>query len=1238
MMRLPSQIPVVLTTLMVAATVAPVSASPRAANAIQRIQVREASDQTIVEIESQAKPTFTVFKLADPPRLFVDVVGADVSALEATMNVSNGVIGRIHALQYNGDVGEVGRIVIEFEQNAAYDIKTVGSTIRLMVDGTQRTAPDLRLKAAEVEARRIEQAIERERKLLADLKSARADEERLRVEARNARVQEEKLTAEVAKARAEAERLSKTAQREADKVQSELELLKKTKELEQAKADALARAVRAEQARKTALEEARQKATALQQAMEEARTHQEAMAASGRALEKREAEEATAREALAKAQAERDAVAAKLAEATAAGRSADVVALDAELGEKMRAVRAADEVVVTRREATNEARLARAQAQEALREANLRRDALEEGRRVATGEAADQEKKRTEALGEAVARRDETEATRRSAAAARESALAQQRLAALEKALSEQRGQVEKAQEQSEVEQARIALLKDQLTAEQDKLSQLKSASAVEEAKVDTLKKEVAGLEDKLSETEARTKAAEEAYQRQMAAIERIDRDGRAAAEANQTAAMRTLEAARAAEAAKAERALAELEAARAAQAAEAAKAAEAQRALEAMKVEAAKAAEKRAADAKLADAKRAADAKAAAADAKAAAAERKAEPAPEPKAAPKVAARPVITDLNYRESHGNGRVEIALTEDAAWEVTSRSPRRLELQLRGTVIPRELERSLDTAEFAGPVKLVSSFRSADEPGTVRVVVDLREAVRDEVELADGKLVWSFVGAATASSAPGAAPGQKPGQRLPPGVHAFPGLVAAQGGAVGKAGAGGQGGQFLDSRRRRAKRKYSGKKINLTIKDADIQHVLTFLAKEGGVNIVAADDVTGKVTFHLENIPWDLALDMILKTQGYDYVKEYGVYRVAKVEDIQKEFESELKRKQTIEELKPLVVRFITVNYASLEEVTEHIKTVLSKNGTVSADSATSTLIVKDTEEHVIAAEDIVRRLDVQLPQVLIEARIVEASTSFSRELGVQWGGNFTMSPAFGNPTGLAFPSVIGISGGADDGTAPTNGLLTSNPNFAVNLPAAAGAGAGGALGLTLGSLGGAANLNLRLSAAEDTGQVKIISAPKILTIDGKKASIRQGVSIPISVVSANGVNTQFFNAELKLEVQTNTSPDGNIRLDLDITKNEPDFGQTSANGAPTIQKKEAHTSLLVRDGDTTVIGGIFTRNTGSSNAKVPFLSKIPILGWFFQNHRETDNRSELLIFITPRIANRRASLVDGGGP
>ncbi|MBM4386853.1 MAG: type IV pilus secretin PilQ, partial [Deltaproteobacteria bacterium] len=217
----------------------------------------------------------------------------------------------------------------------------------------------------------------------------------------------------------------------------------------------------------------------------------------------------------------------------------------------------------------------------------------------------------------------------------------------------------------------------------------------------------------------------------------------------------------------------------------------------------------------------------------------------------------------------------------------------------------------------------------------------------------------------------------------------------------------------------------------------------------------------------------------------------------------------------------------------------------------------------------------------------------------------------------------------GIAGGASDTSTPMMGLRTANPNFAVNLPAAVGTGSGGAIGLQLGSVGGAANLNLRLSAAEEEGDVKIISSPKISTLDNRKATIQQGVSIPIAVVSAAGVNTQFFNAELKLEVTPHVTRDGNISLKIDITKNEPDFGNLAANGNPTIQKKEAHTELLIKDGDTTVIGGIYTKNSGRSVKKVPLFSSIPILGWFFKSVSEKDDRSELLIFITPKVVNRQ---------
>ncbi len=198
----------------------------------------------------------------------------------------------------------------------------------------------------------------------------------------------------------------------------------------------------------------------------------------------------------------------------------------------------------------------------------------------------------------------------------------------------------------------------------------------------------------------------------------------------------------------------------------------------------------------------------------------------------------------------------------------------------------------------------------------------------------------------------------------------------------------------------------------------------------------------------------------------------------------------------------------------------------------------------------------------------------------------------------------------------------------ASPDFAVNLPAAVGAGSGGALGLMLGSVGGAFNLNLRLSAMENTGQVRILSSPRISTMDNIEASIEQGVSIPISIVSAQGIQTIFVDAKLNLTVKPHVTNDGTIIMNVHVSRNEPDFVNTGARGDPTILKKEAKTVMLVRDGDTAVIGGIYQRNSGLSYAKVPFLADLPIVGFFFRSRRENDDRTEFLVFITPRIANR----------
>ncbi|MGF1468759.1 MAG: type IV pilus secretin PilQ [Sandaracinaceae bacterium] len=314
--------------------------------------------------------------------------------------------------------------------------------------------------------------------------------------------------------------------------------------------------------------------------------------------------------------------------------------------------------------------------------------------------------------------------------------------------------------------------------------------------------------------------------------------------------------------------------------------------------------------------------------------------------------------------------------------------------------------------------------------------------------------------------------------------------------------------------------------------------------------------------------------------------------------------------------------------------------MLTERGSVSVDERTNVLIVRDTIQSLDEVEELVRMLDTQTPQVLVEARIVEANSQYTREVGIQWGGYAIANTATGNPTGLTFPANIGLQGGnfntaggtGTPGLTPFGDGTVANPNFAVNLPAQVTEGSGGAIGLTLGSLNGAVNINVRLSALEENGVVRIISSPRILTLDNSEASISQGTLIPYSQISAQGVQTAFQEAILELRVTPHVTADGSVAMAVKVTRNEPDFTRISIRGDPTILKREAETRLLVEDGRTAVIGGIFTRNSGRNVDQVPFFGDIPILGVLFQRRQVRDERSELLIFLTPRIVNRAEAL------
>jgi type IV pilus assembly protein PilQ len=433
------------------------------------------------------------------------------------------------------------------------------------------------------------------------------------------------------------------------------------------------------------------------------------------------------------------------------------------------------------------------------------------------------------------------------------------------------------------------------------------------------------------------------------------------------------------------------------------------------------------------------------------------------------------------------------------------------------------------------------------------------------------------------------------------------------------------------------RRFTGRRVDLDLKDADIHNVLRLVSDVGRVNIVTADNVSGTVTIRMRNVPWDQALDTVLQAKGLGMVRQGNMIRVAPLADLNKERELAIARRKSELQLAPIETRLIPINYAEAKEMQDRAKDMLSPRGSLAVDERTNVLVARDVAGNLNQIEELVRSLDTQTPQVLIEARVVEATSRYLRDVGIQWGGDTTFSAATGNPTGLAFPSSVGVTGGASDNQTPTAGLSpfnsrVANPNFAVNLPAIVGTGQGGAIGLTFGSINNTVNLAVRLSAAESSGMLRIISSPRILTLDNREARISQGTLIPFSQISAQGVQTTFQEAKLQLLVKPHVTSDGSVAMHVKINRDEPDFNQTSARGDPTILKREAETDLLIMDGHTAVIGGIFTRNTGRNLDQVPFFGDIPVIGVLFQRRRASDTRSELVIFLTPRIVNRAESL------
>lgn len=593
-----------------------------------------------------------------------------------------------------------------------------------------------------------------------------------------------------------------------------------------------------------------------------------------------------------------------------------------------------------------------------------------------------------------------------------------------------------------------------------------------------------------------------------------------------------------------------------------------------------------------------------------------KVQTAPTAPAAPtaKVAKTAFVNDISFKGDPGSGQVDIAMTGDGSVALGEVTGSYVELIIDGADLAQKLERKLDVTRFGSPIRAVSSFRDRRTPNRVRLIAELASPVSPTIDRDGNTVRWRLAGDQLA----------KKSMR----VQSVPTPVVGGFGAASTP-ISQQTVTQLPPQGSRTRKVYRGATVDFDFKDAPMTDLLRTIADTGKVNIVVPQGIDAKVTLRLKRVPWDQALEVILASHGLWYRRDGNLYRIAPRKELDAEDEAEAARREAMVKSETPRSEIIALNYASASELKSKLEPMMSPRGRIEVDDRTNALIVVDVAGNRAEIQRLALQLDTQTPQISIEARIVEARSTFLRQLGIQWGGNASATAAGGNSTGLVFPSNVAIAGGASDTATNSRGVLATPSDFAINLPAPVGSGEGGALGFALGSVGGNFNLNLRLSALEDTGTVRIISAPKVTVLNNKEAKISQGVSIPISVVSAAGTQTQFVQADLALTVTPYVSQrDCAIAMKLNVTKNEPDFVNVGARGDPTILRKEASTQMLVADGETSVLGGIYTRNTGLAYKKVPFFGDLPVIGWFFKNRRENDDRTEILVFITPKITNK----------
>jgi type IV pilus assembly protein PilQ len=431
--------------------------------------------------------------------------------------------------------------------------------------------------------------------------------------------------------------------------------------------------------------------------------------------------------------------------------------------------------------------------------------------------------------------------------------------------------------------------------------------------------------------------------------------------------------------------------------------------------------------------------------------------------------------------------------------------------------------------------------------------------------------------------------------------------------------------------------YTGERLTLNFQDIETRAVLQLLADASGQNIVVSDSVTGNVTLRLQNVPWDQALDIVLRTKGLDKRRQDNVIIVAPQAELASREKAELAARKDVQELAPLRSEYLQVNYAKAQDMAALIKTqtnsLLSTRGSVAVDDRTNTLLLQDTADRLADVRRLVATLDIPVRQVLIEARIVIVNNDFSRDLGARFGftnvqknGNNGLVTTTGNAAGTDQIISSGLTNRLAGGspfpvTLPTGSTAANRYN--VNLPVTNPAGS-----FALGILGNNFLVDLELSAAQAETQANIISSPRVITANQKEATIEQGVEIPYQQSASSGATTiQFKKAVLSLKVKPQITPDNRIILDLDVKDDAVGTVVVTSGGVnvPSIDTREISTQVLVNDGQTVVLGGILSTTQREDDTKVPYLGDIPVLGHLFKNSIHKDNKDELMIFITPKI-------------